>query len=74
MRLRETGAWQKYKTGLVDQLGRNDLLEFARINEYFSDAKRRERFNIIANAVDSDSELTHLWQLLRERFAAEMGG
>jgi hypothetical protein len=71
-RLRETRAWQKYKSGLVDQINLNDFFEFVRINEYFSDVKRRERFNIVASAVDSDPELAPFWQLLQQRFPNEM--
>ena len=71
-RLRETRAWQKYQSGLIDQINLNDLFEFARINEYFSDAKRRERFNIVASAVDGDPELAQLWRLLQQRFPNEM--
>jgi hypothetical protein len=72
IRLRETRAWQKFKSGLTDQIKLNDLFEFARVNEYFSDAKRRERFNIVASAVDGDPELAQLWQLLQQRFPNEM--
>jgi hypothetical protein len=72
IRLRETHAWQKFQTGSTDQLNTNDLFEFARVNEYFSDAKRLERFNIISSAVDGDPELTHLWQILQEKFSSEM--
>ena len=71
-RLRETRAWQKYQSGLIDQINLDDFFEFVRINEYFSDAKRRERFNIVASAVDGDSELAPLWQLLQQRFPNEM--
>ena len=72
IRLRETRAWQKFKSGLTDRINLNDLFEFARVNEYFSDAKRRERFNIVASAVDGDSELAPLWQLLQQRFAKDI--
>ena len=71
MRLRETNALKKYRAGLLDELNRNDLFEFARVNEYFSDAKRRERFNIVGSAVDGDLELTCLWNYLRSRFGNE---
>jgi hypothetical protein len=72
IRLRETRAWQKFKSGLTDPVNLNDLFEFVRVNEYFSDAKRRERFNIVASAVDGDPELAQLWQLLQQRFSNEM--
>lgn len=71
-RLRETDVWRKYKSGLVDKLSLNDLYEFVRINEYFSDAKRHERFTIVATAVDGDAELTQLWQLIQQRFPNEV--
>lgn len=67
-RLKETTAWRKLKAGSIDKLTLNDLFEFARINEYFSDAKRHERFNIISTAVEGDAELTSLWQLLQQHF------
>lgn len=71
LRLRETSAWQKYNAGLLDRINLNDLFEFVRINEYFSDAKRRERLNIVANATDGDAELAKLWQFLTEKFPKE---
>jgi hypothetical protein len=67
-RLRETDAWRKYKSGLVDKLSLNDLYEFVRINEYFSDDKRHERFNIVATAVDGDTDLAQLWLLFQQQF------
>lgn len=71
VRLRETRAWQKYKAGSLDEINLNDLFEFVRMNEYFSDVKRRERLNIVANAVDGDVKLAKLWQFLTEKFPKE---
>jgi hypothetical protein len=71
-RLRETRAWQKYKSQATDQINLNDFFEFVRINEYFSEAKRHERCNIVARAVENDAELVQLWRILQQQFPEQM--
>ena len=50
----------------------NDLYEFVRINEYFPDRKRRERFTVIENATLGDPELQPLWVFLKDKFQKEI--
>jgi hypothetical protein len=71
-RLRRTTAYSKYYAGGQDNLSVNDLFEFMRINEYFPDKQRRERYNAIQNAVLDDADLSPVWDFLKQRFHAEV--
>ncbi|OQY99712.1 MAG: hypothetical protein B6D41_00810 [Chloroflexi bacterium UTCFX4] len=71
-RLRETNAWRKYQSGITDWTV-NDLYEFARINEYFSNTKRRERITLISNAVEDEPDLINLWNQLQTQFPEKVG-
>jgi hypothetical protein len=72
-RLLTTNAWHKYQSGHSDRIGPNEFLEFVRINEYFSPAKRNERMTFVASAVDGDEQLSKLWKMLTKKFADGVG-
>lgn len=67
-RLRHTAAFGRFIAGETDRLDRRDFEEFARVNDYFPEHVRGERFTRLDHVVTGDDELTRLWSLLRERF------
>lgn len=70
-RLHRTVAFAKFQSGNRKTVSLMDFYEFVRINEYFSERKRRERFAAIENAVLEDSELQPVWQFLKRKFSKE---
>jgi hypothetical protein len=72
VRLRRTAAYAKYHTEERDKISANDLYEFLRINEYFPDKQRRERYTAVANAVLTDPDLSGVWEFLKAKFHREV--
>jgi hypothetical protein len=73
-RLRRTAAFTKYLAGEREKISVNDLFEFMRVNEYFPDKQRRERYNAVQNAVVDDTDLSPIWEFLKKKFHNEVRG
>ena len=71
-RLRRTNAFAKFHYNNRKTISLMDLYDFVRINEYFPERKRRERFVAIENAVLADPELKSVWLFLKRRFRKEI--
>jgi hypothetical protein len=71
IRLKNTRAYEKFRDGDEEKITVIDFREFTRVNDYFPEHIRKQRFIKIDNAVKGDKELKKLWNLLRTRFAEE---
>jgi len=72
IRLLRTTAFTKYHSNNRKSISLMDFYEFVRVNEYFPESKRRERFAAVENIVLDDPELKPLWLFLKSRFGKEI--
>lgn len=72
-RLHRVNTYLRARTQ-VGAITREDMYEFAYINEYFDDRARWRRFSIIESAIEQDAALSEVWQMLSNRFPEEMAG
>jgi hypothetical protein len=71
IRLRKSHAYEKFINGSKDKITVMDFREFARVNDYFPEHIRKQRYVKIDNVVKDDEELKKVWAYLRTRFAEE---
>ena len=69
IRLRKTHAYEKFVTDSIDKITIMDFREFARVNDYFPEHIRKQRYVKIDNVVKDDEELKKVWAYLRTKFA-----
>lgn len=62
-------AWQR---GGEDAVGRTDVLELLRVNDYFPESKRRERAVAFMNAAADDPELEPFVAALKRKYPEVM--
>lgn len=67
-RLRTSIVFRKYSTDEVDSITRQDFDAFVRINDYFPESLRSQRFARVENIVAGDTELEKVWAVLKQRF------
>jgi hypothetical protein len=71
IRLEKTSAYKKVFNKNKNDLHKNDLYEFLRINEYFPLKKVIMRIAFIKNVVDGDKELSNVFSILNNMFREE---
>ena len=71
IRLQKSRAYEKFISGNPDKITMMDFREFARVNDYFPEHVRKQRYVKIDNVVKDDEELKKIWTYLRTRFAGE---
>lgn len=71
IRLQKSRAYEKFISGNPDKITMMDFREFARVNDYFPEHVRKQRYAKIDNVVKDDEELKKVWTYLRTRFAEE---
>jgi hypothetical protein len=70
-RLLKTTALEKFTNGEKDKITISDFREFARVNDYFPEHLRKQRYDKIDNVVKDDRELKNVWKFLKSKFAEE---
>lgn len=68
IRLENTKAYTKYQIGELSQITIIDFREFSRVNDYFPDRLRKQRYSKIDNVVRGDEKLEQVWNFLKETF------
>jgi hypothetical protein len=71
VRLRKSHAYEKFIYGNTDKITVIDFREFARVNDYFPEHIRKQRYAKIDNVVKNDEELKKVWTYLRTNFVEE---
>jgi hypothetical protein len=71
MRLQASRAYQKFAAGEKDHISVMDFREFTRVNDYFPEHIRKQRYLKIDNAVKDDAELKKVWGFIKKKFAEE---
>jgi len=71
MRLQATRAYQKFTAGEKDKITNMDFREFTRVNDYFPEHIRKQRYSKIDNAVIDDANLKKVWFFIKKKFAEE---
>jgi len=70
-RLLKTTAREKFSNGEKGKITIVDFREFTRVNDYFPEHLRKQRYDKIENVVKDDAELESLWKFLRSNFQEE---
>ena len=68
LRLERTKAYLKYMNKEIDQINEIDFREFTRVNDYFPQHLREQRYAKIENAVRGDEQLMKTWEFLKKKF------
>ncbi len=68
IRLKGTNAYKKFKDGNKAKITIMDFREFTRVNDYFPEHIRKQRYAKIDNAVKDDIELTNVWNFIKTKF------
>ncbi len=63
-RLLASTAFAKFELGDVKDINLSDFQEFVRVNDYFPDPIRQQRYGVIENAVKGVPKLEELWNFL----------
>jgi hypothetical protein len=71
MRLQATRAYQRFIAGDKDKITIMDFREFTRVNDYFPEHIRKQRYSKIDNAVKDDADLKKVWNFIKKKFAEE---
>ena len=71
LRLERTKAYLKYLNNKTDQINIIDFREFTRVNDYFPQHLREQRYAKIENAVRGDQQLMRTWKFLKKKFKEE---
>lgn len=69
LRLKATRAYQKYAAGEKDKITVMDFREFTRVNDYFPEHIRMQRYSKIDNAAKDDADLQNVWGFIKNKFA-----
>jgi len=71
LRLQSTRAYQKFVTGEKDKITIMDFREFTRVNDYFPEHIRKQRYSKIDNAVKDNADLRKIWKFIKNKFSEE---
>ncbi len=71
VRLLSSRAFQKFKTGKIEQITQSDFEDFVRVNNYFPLHVRKKRYLIVENSIQDETELQKFWEFLKEKFSTE---
>jgi hypothetical protein len=71
IRLQKSRAYEKFISGNPSKITMMDFREFARVNDYFPEHVRKQRYTKIDNVVKDDEKLKKVWTYLRTRFVEE---
>ena len=71
IRLQSTYAYKKFAAGEKDKISVMDFREFTRVNDYFPEHIRKQRYAKIDNAVKDDADLKNIWSFMKKKFAEE---
>lgn len=67
-RLLTSTAFIKFESGRLEEIKHSDFQEFARVNDYFPEHVREQRYMVVTNAVRGNLKLEELWRILVDRF------
>lgn len=70
-RLLNTTAFEKFTNGEGEKITIVDFREFTRVNDYFPEHLRKQRYDRIENVVKDDTALRNLWKFLKSKFKEE---
>lgn len=70
-RLQSTHAYQKFITGEKREITLMDFREFTRVNDYFPEHIRKQRYSKIDNAVKDNADLRKVWEFLKDKFSED---
>jgi hypothetical protein len=70
-RLRKSHAFEKFINGNAVQITLMDFREFARVNDYFPEYIKKQRYHKIDNVVENDQNLKKVWTYLKTKFVEE---
>jgi hypothetical protein len=70
-RLRSTHAFKKFQNGEKEKITLMDFREFTRVNDYFPEHIRKQRYVKIDNAVKDDVDLRNVWSFIKTKFEEE---
>jgi hypothetical protein len=68
IRLRSTRAFKKFKSDEKEKITVMDFREFTRVNDYFPEHIRKQRYIKIDNAVKDDVDLKNVWNFMKTKF------
>lgn len=68
VRLRNTSAYKKFRADNKENISIMDFREFTRVNDYFPEHIRKQRFAKIDNAVKDDLDLKNVWDFIRTKY------
>ncbi len=67
LRLERTNAYKKYLSNNTELITILDYREFTRVNDYFPEHVREQRYAKIENAVKDDEQLLKTWKFLKKK-------
>jgi len=67
-RLQKTLALEKFNNGESEKITVVDFREFTRVNDYFPEHIRKQRYDKIENVVKDDAGLKKVWKFLKSKF------
>jgi hypothetical protein len=68
MRLKNTIAYKKFKSNDKENINMMDFREFTRVNDYFPEHIRKQRYAKIDNVVKDDVDLKSIWNFIKTKF------
>lgn len=71
IRLKNTRAYEKFRNSDEEKITIMDFREFTRVNDYFPEHLRKQRYAKIDNAVKDDVDLKNVWDFMKTKFAEE---
>jgi hypothetical protein len=71
-RLENTRAFTKYVSGRAPEIVLADFREFTRVNDYFPEHLKKQRYTKIENAIRGNKRLQDVWDYLIESFKEEL--
>jgi hypothetical protein len=71
IRLQKTQAYEKFSNGESEKITVIDFREFTRVNDYFPEHIRKQRYDKIENVAKDDAGLKGVWEFLKSRFIEE---
>ena len=73
LRLINTVAYEKFLTGNKEGITKQDFQEFSRVNDYFPDHIKGNRYLLIENSIRENETLKSLWKFLKSEFITQGG-
>ena len=71
IRLKSTRAYEKFRNGDKEKITIMDFREFTRVNDYFPEHIRKQRYSKIDNTVKNDTDLRKIWSFIKTKFGEE---